>query len=291
MKAAQLLVRRIGGLLAMFVAIFTCVLLFEDGGAVEAMRADALSGVRLPIIMYHAVLKDPQRAGEYIISPAQLEKDLIYLKKHGYTAVLPRDLVEYVNGKAELPDKPVMLTFDDGYYNNLIYVVPILKRMGMKAVISIVGSYTQKATETMDQNPAYAYLTWEDISALEESGMVEIASHTYALHSMSGREGVKRKSWETGEAHEAVLTADIEIFRETMQEYCSIELTTFTYPFGRWDSESEIVLRKNGFTVTMTCRERMNYIERNSASLYHLGRYNRPSGVTTEEFMQKALKG
>lgn len=293
MKAAiRLLVKRVTGLIVMCAALLVVVLLFEDGGAVEAMRADAPTGVRLPIIMYHAVLKDPQRAGEYIISPAQLEKDLLYLKKQGYTAVLPKELVDYVNGNSELPDKPVMITFDDGYYSSLTYVLPILKRTGMKAVVSVVGTYTQKASELMDQNPAYAYLAWEDICALAESGRVEIASHTYALHAKkNGREGVRRKSWESKEAHEAVLKEDIEAFQSAMEEHCGFPITTFAYPFGSWDDETEAVLRKAGFTMTLTCRERVNYIERNPASLYHLGRFNRPSGISTEEFMKKVLKG
>lgn len=293
MKAAvRLLKKRAVGLLLSCAALFLFVLMFEDGGAVEVMRADAVSAVRLPIIMYHAVLKDPQRANNYTVSPAQLEKDLLYLKNQGYTAVLPGELVDYVNGKAGLPDKPVMITFDDGYYNNLVYVLPILERMDMKAVISVVGSYTQKASELMDQNPAYAYLTWEDLRALEESGRVEIASHTYALHAIkNGREGVKRKSWETKEEHEALLISDIETFQNAMVEHGGLSIGTFAYPYGRWDNDAEAVLRKTGFTMTLTCRERMNYIERNPASLYHLGRYNRPSGISTEEFMQKALKG
>ena len=293
MKAAvRLLKKRAVGLLLSCAALFLFVLMFEDGGAVEVMRADAVSAVRLPIIMYHAVLKDPQRANNYTVSPAQLEKDLLYLKNQGYTAVLPGELVDYVNGKAGLPDKPVMITFDDGYYNNLVYVLPILERMDMKAVISVVGSYTQKASELMDQNPAYAYLTWEDLRALEESGRVEIASHTYALHAIkNGREGVKRKSWETKEEHEALLISDIETFQNAIVEHGGLSIGTFAYPYGRWDNDAEAVLRKTGFTMTLTCRERMNYIERNPASLYHLGRYNRPSGISTEEFMQKALKG
>ncbi len=292
MKAAvRLLKKRAVGLLSACVALFVFVLLFEDGGVVEVMRADAISTVPLPIIMYHAVLKDPQRANDYTVSPALLEEDLLYLKNQGYTAVLPRDLVDYVNGKAELPDKPVMITFDDGYYNNLVYVLPILKRMDMKAVVSVVGSYTQKASDLMDQNPAYAYLTWEDICALEESGRVEIASHTYKLHTnQNGRSGVKRKSWEPKETHEAMLIADIDTFQDEMEQHCGLLIGTFAYPFGFWDNDTEAVLRKAGFSMTLTCRERMNFIERNPASLYHLGRYNRPSGVSTEEFMEKVLK-
>jgi hypothetical protein len=136
-QAVHLLKSRALGMAIMLVLTALSVLLFRDGGAVEAMHADAQTGVPLPILMYHSVLKDPQRSGSYIITPAQFEKDMLYLNEHGYTTVLPSDLLRYAKGEGELPEKPVMITFDDGYYNNLVYVLPILKRLQLKAVISI----------------------------------------------------------------------------------------------------------------------------------------------------------
>ncbi len=291
-QAVHLLKSRALGMAIMLVLTALSVLLFRDGGVVEVMHADAQTGVPLPILMYHSVLKDPQRSGSYIITPAQFEKDMLYLNEHGYTAVLPSDLLRYAKGDGELPEKPVMITFDDGYYNNLVYVLPILKRLQLKAVVSIVGSYADEATARMDANPTYAHLTWEDVSTIAASGYVEIASHSFALHSTkNGRNGVKRKPGESETAYEAILTEDIEQQRCALYEHCGIATTVFTYPFGQWDKDSEALLRKMGFSMTLTCRERMNYIERNPASLFRLGRYNRPSGVSTETFMQKALKG
>lgn len=266
-------------------------LLFREGGAVETMRADAQTGLALPVLMYHSVLKDPQRSGAYVITPGQFERDMQYLADHGYTAVLPSELIRYVAGEGELPEKPVMITFDDGYYNNLVYVLPILKRLHMKAVVSIVGSYTEEATKRMDQNPTYAHLTWDDICTLASSGVIEIGSHSYALHtSKNGRQGVTRKRGESRTAYETVVCQDVELQKAALLEHCGIAPAVFAYPFGEWDKDSEALLRRLGFSITMTCRERMNYIERNPASLYRLGRYNRPSGVSTEMYMKKILK-
>ncbi len=266
-------------------------LLFREGGAVETMRADAQTGLALPVLMYHSVLKDPQRSGAYVITPTQFERDMQYLVDHGYTAVLPSDLMKYAAGEEDLPEKPVMITFDDGYYNNLVYVLPILKRLHMKAVVSIVGSYTEEATKRMDQNPTYAHLTWDDICTLASSGVIEIGSHSYALHSSkNGRQGVTRKRGESKADYETVVCHDVELQNTALLEHCGIAPAVFAYPFGEWDKDSEALLRRLGFSLTMTCRERMNYIERNPASLYRLGRYNRPSGVSTETFMKKVLK-
>ena len=94
--------------------------------------------VRLPVVMYHSILKNPVKKSEYVVSPDLLEKDLKYLKKKGYTPVFMKDVIAYEEGKGTLPAKPIVLSFDDGYYNNYYYAFPLLRKYDMKAVISIV---------------------------------------------------------------------------------------------------------------------------------------------------------
>ena len=76
--------------------------------------------VTLPIIMYHSILKDDARQGKYVVSPEVLARDLDALEARGCETVTVRDLIAYTRDGAPLPAKPVMLTFDDGYYNNLV---------------------------------------------------------------------------------------------------------------------------------------------------------------------------
>ena len=96
-------------------------------------KAQTGKTVELPIIMYHSVLKS--RSGDYIVHPSELENDLKYIKENGYETVVMADLINFVYEGVELPEKPIMITFDDGYYNNLGYAVPLLQKYGMKAVI------------------------------------------------------------------------------------------------------------------------------------------------------------
>ena len=103
-------------------------------------------GVEIPIVMYHSLLKDEARHGKYVISPAEFENDLQYLKKHGYTTILMSDLIAYTQGK-ELPGKPVLLTFDDGYYNNYLYAFELAKQYQCKFVISPIGYYADQYTD------------------------------------------------------------------------------------------------------------------------------------------------
>lgn len=143
-------------------------------------------GTELLILMYHSVLKDPAKTGMYVITPSRLEGDMKYLKERGYETVVTEDLIDHVYYGKQLPEKPVILTFDDGHYNNLAYALPLLEQYDMQAVISVVGKYTERYSENEDKNPAYAYLSWEDIITLVHSGRVEIQNHSYDMHESSG---------------------------------------------------------------------------------------------------------
>ncbi|MBR0276882.1 MAG: polysaccharide deacetylase family protein, partial [Clostridia bacterium] len=116
------------------------------------------SSIDVPIIMYHSVKNDISDSAKYIVTPNQLESDLIYLAQNGYTTITMTDLIDYVYNDKKLPEKPIILTFDDGYFNNYYYAYPLMKKYNMKMVISVVGSYSDKFSEIDDSNPAYAYL-------------------------------------------------------------------------------------------------------------------------------------
>ena len=78
------------------------------------------------ILMYHSLLKDPARQGKYVVSPDLFENDLRWLKENGYSFVEMQDLINFVYSGSSLPEKSVVITFDDGYYNNYLYAYPLL---------------------------------------------------------------------------------------------------------------------------------------------------------------------
>jgi hypothetical protein len=159
----------------------------------EAMDSVTEKSVKLPIIMYHSILDDPKKADVYVATRASLKSDLKYLKEHGFETVVIQDLIDYVNGQGTLPQKPVMITFDDGNYNVLYYALPLMKEYNMRAVLSVVGSYTDTYSKNPDPNPEYAYLTWDEIRYLHETGVFEIQNHSYAMHKICERKGSMKK--------------------------------------------------------------------------------------------------
>lgn len=243
----------------------------------------------LPVIMYHSILNDSSRVNDYVVTPEMVENDLKYLKEHGYNAVFTEDIINYTKG-GDLPPKPVIITADDGFYNNYTYLVPLLKKYDMKATISIVGYYSEVTAQADPHIPEYSYLTWEDISELVQSGYIEIANHTYNLHSDKGRKGCSKLSYETEDEYADTIIEDIGLCQTLLSMNCSITPAVFTYPYGSISKESIPVLRSMGFSAAYSCYERPNYITRDPQCLFTLDRYNRSGRFTTEEYMTKLLK-
>ncbi|MCL2696274.1 MAG: polysaccharide deacetylase family protein, partial [Clostridiales bacterium] len=161
-------------------------------------------GIALPIIMYHSILN--HRNGKYTLSPSVLEADLAWLDEQGFETVTVEDLIYYVYYDGTLPEKPVMLTFDDGHYNNLTYAVPLLEQYGMRAVLAVVGSFTDAEEGQPQRNPNFSYFNWGEIDLLSTSDTIEVQNHSYDMH--SGRGAVRGKG-ESEERLAARLTEDI----------------------------------------------------------------------------------
>ena len=271
-----------------YISVIAVILCF--GIYFAAVSASEPDGVALPVIMYHSVLKDGARIGKYVVSPDRFEHDLAFLKDNGYETVSISDLTDFVYEGKKLPEKPVMITFDDGYYNNLVYAAPLLEKYNMKAVISVIGRYSDEYTRTGEKNPNYSHLVWEDVRALSKSGVFEIQNHSYDLHSMSkNRSGSMKNSWESAEDYKELFVNDTKRCEQLLSAI-GIKAECYTYPFGTYCGESEKYVREMGFRASLSCTEGMNYITRDKECLYLLKRWNRPGGADTVNFFEKVLK-
>ena len=248
---------------------------------------DSAGGVSLPVLMYHSIAPVPET--QYCISPETLESDLQYLQVHHYTAVSPEELIAYTEGTGDLPEKPVLLTFDDGLYNNLSLALPLLEKYDMCAVISVVGSFADVYAPDAPHNDIYSYLTWEDMQQLEDSGRITLGSHTYDMHENGTRRGCAKMEQETEEAYHEALYTDLSMLQTEFQENLHIQPTVFAYPYGFVCPESKPVLEELGFQITLTCLEKPNFITRKPACLYGINRYNRFGNCSTAEIMRQIL--
>lgn len=241
--------------------------------------------VQLPIIMYHSLLKDPDKQGKYVVSPDIFEEDLKYIKKKGYTPVFMKDIINYVYGKGSLPKKPIVLTFDDGYYNNYCYAFPLLKKYDMKAVISIVGKLSDDFSNQPDENPNYAHVTWDHVLEMHLSGNWEIQNHSYNCHTYTDRNGVAQTTTESYEDYSQFLTSDLSHLQDKIAYVTGVAPNTFTYPFGSFNKHTDTILKNIGFKATLSCTEGISTIKKgDTEGLYKLKRHLRPPHKSPEEF-------
>lgn len=243
----------------------------------------------VPIIMYHSLLKNPAIPNRYVIHPTLFEQDLQYLKEQGYTAVLMKDLINYTARGIPLPEKPIVLTFDDGFYNNYTYGLPLLQKYDMKAVISVIGTSVEEFSDSQDLNPAYAYVTWTLIQEMENSGIIEIQNHSYDAHSNTqGRNGLRNLPGESEEQYTIFLEEQVLQLQEKLKKNTGILPTTVAYPFGSASEMTERILKKMGFKATLSSLEGMNLIKKGDPdSLYYLKRFLRPPDLSSQSFFEK----
>ncbi len=261
-------------------------------GSPVSVQTGTDTGVDLPIIMYHSILKDPDLTGTYVLPPDQLECDLKYIRQAGYTPVLLKDVISYVkDADADLPEKPILLTFDDGYYNNYLYVYPLMKQYGMKCVLSIVGKHTADLRPGEHQSPNYSHCSWDQLREMSESGLVEVQNHSYDMHTISSeRAGARKCSGETAEHYRKVLKEDVGYLQELIAQKVGVCPTTFTYPYGKYSEESEVILKEMGFEATLSVAPGINHLTK-GGSLSLLKRNNREPGLSSAEFFECLLKG
>lgn len=267
-------------IITIIIILLSCILIFYN------VKAKQTAEISVPIIMYHSILKS--KSGKYIVNPSTLEDDLKFIKNNGYTTITMTDLINYVYSDYELPEKPIIITFDDGHYNNLTYALPLLEKYDMLAVISIVGKYTDTYTESDEANPNYGYLRWKDINDLMKSGRFEFQNHTYELHNITkNRRGCMKMKGESFEAYKTVLSKDLSKLQQEFSINTGYIPNTFTYPFGAISSDSMDIIKELGFKASLSCNEGINLIIKDPNCLYQLKRYNRPNNLSTACFFNK----
>lgn len=276
-------------ILPVAVMVLTATLRWVTPTAQPVAATDA--GIPVPIIMYHSLL--PEGNGDYVVDPTRFEQDLRYLKDHGYTTVTVADLIAYVDEGVPLPNNPIMLTFDDGYYNNYLYAHPLLQKYGMRAVISPIASVSEFYSDNPAEQdkPRYSHVTWAQLTEMVRSGVWEVGHHSYDLHHTDrGRKGVAQKRDEDGRDYREMLETDLGKATALLKERVGVSPAVFIYPFGAYTTGTDPLLRNMGFRATLSCEERISRVSRNPDSLWRLGRYLRPGGVDSQTYFDSIFR-
>lgn len=190
--------------------------------------------VAVPILMYHHVGEieegfDSLRRN-LTVSPEALRQQLDYLLQHGYQVVSLEAVLRYLALGEPLPERPVVLTFDDGYRDAYDLVFPILREYGVTATFFLV-------TAPIDQGSP-DYVTWDQVREMSEAGM-EFGAHTYTHPDLTDKD-TDYVVWQVVGSQEAI------------EERVGHEVRYFAYPSGAYDEHAVAVVRSAGFWVAVT---------------------------------------
>lgn len=225
----------------------------------------------LYVLMYHHLVEDGANLSDWTITADRFREDLQWLKDNGYNTVLPRELV---SGE-DLPDNPVLVTFDDGYASNYHLALPILQETGSKAVIALI-------TERINsQKPDF--LTWDMCRAMQQSGLVEFGSHTHDSHS-GEKPGILRRDGETQEEYQKRIFPDLQTSVDLISSNLGAEVYYFAHPHGQKDEWAEDYVREL-FPVTTTSEVATGNM---ANGVQDLPRYNISMSTPLSEYLPEA---
>lgn len=195
----------------------------------------------LPVLMYHQVLdKEPALAKFNLhVFAADLEKQLQFLKDHGFETIVFEDLLT-----KRIPKKPIILTFDDGYENNYRFLFPLLKKYRMKAVVYILADRKHK-TNFWDKplgEAEHKLLKPFQILEMQKSGWVEFGCHSFNHTRLTLIKKTEQEKQIVGS-------------KKVLEAFLKKPLCSFAYPYGVFDEEIKKITQRAGYTFGLAVND------------------------------------
>jgi peptidoglycan/xylan/chitin deacetylase (PgdA/CDA1 family) len=213
----------------------------------------------LPILGYHKVCATETTAT--CVNKAHFQEQLRHLHDAGYRTISFEDLLRWEMGIGFLPQKPVILTFDDGYLDNYTTMLPMVRERRMKATVFLV-------TRLMGTQ---GYLTWHQVKTMQNSG-IEFGAHTLNHPNLTKLKSDKKR--------QEIVKSKHEVEAQTGRPALA-----FSYPYGFYDQEAEKMVREAGFVYAVSGQS--GWAEPDKGPL-HMKRVV-ISGFTTLEAFKKKL--
>ena len=195
-----------------------------------ATAAEVIAKKEVPVLCYHQIrdwkASDSKRAHDDIIPPANFSQHIKMLADSGYHTILPDELYDYLNYGKKLPEKPIMITFDDTDEDQFTVGASTLKKYGYKGVYFIM-------TVSIGRKGRINYMTKEQIKQLSDEGNT-IASHTYDHKNFAQ---FTDEDWKT----------QIDEPTKKLEEITGKKVEYFAYPYGVYKAANLHKLKEHGF--------------------------------------------
>ncbi|HEY3313664.1 MAG TPA: polysaccharide deacetylase family protein [Bacillota bacterium] len=238
------------------------------------------------VLVYHHLAPADQIINPHnTVSPERFEEQLTWFKGHGYETIALADLYAYLSGTTraeaapkvpgrsplarilsvlapsqariikgrapgQLPAKPLVITFDDGYESNYVYAYPILKRHGFHASIGLIGRVVRDGPAGPFDPGVLTYLTWDEVREMAKDGTIDFQSHTYDLHQLAP-DGTPAT---LSRPREAVLT-DLVGVKGLIEMETGQPVLALAYPYGRHTPELDALAAEAGYKLGLTIDE------------------------------------
>jgi len=238
----------------------------------------ALAKNILTVLCYHDVVTDsPASSGVMTITATELAAQFTWMKEHGYQPVAIDDIVAARSGKRPLPEKAVLLTFDDGYASVYTHVYPLLRLFNYPAVIAVVGKWMDTGAGDIVQYdehglPRNHFLTWKQIREMTASGLVEVASHSYDLHRgvVANPQGNLEPAattriydehsgnYESDASWRRRIRDDLARSVNLIRKHAGRSPRVMVWPYGSYNRQSVAIADDLGMTITMNLDDGAN---------------------------------
>ena len=226
---------------------------------------------RFAAVAFHDVIDPGQQATDESVRIETLVSFFEWLKRDGWTVISTADIDAAHKGARPLPPKAILLTFDDGYASFYNRVYPLLLAYRYPAVVTLVGDWMERPPgSVVDYGgtpvPREKFLSWDQVRRMRSSGLVEVASHSYALHvavpiNPQGNTGAAGRSWvydppsgkrETEAEYRARIRADLKRSRDIIERETGQAPHVLGWPFGRFSGPAREEAVALGFDQLFT---------------------------------------
>lgn len=241
-----------------------------------ASRSVADTAEELTVLSYHEIADRGQAlVPQYAVTPTDFVRQMDWLRNHGYHFVSVGDVLAGREGKKPLPDKAVLITFDDGYQSVYDHGWPILKMFRIPAVINVVGGWLEeKGTVNFDgkELPREKLLSWRELREMSESGLVEIGSHSFDLHrgivgnpqgnlqpaATTRRYLPDEKRYEDEATYRKRVQVDLERNSDLIRHRTGKAPRVIAWPYGRYGKTTREIAERLGMAIGLTLDDGAN---------------------------------
>ncbi len=252
----------------LFIIIITCIIV----NLPNSILAKGMQPGEYLVVCYHNVPIKAHPGNSYGVSQNIFIEQMEYLRTHGYHPVSLGDILSAREGKKDLPDNPILLTFDDAYISYYKFVFPVLKTFGYPSLLAVVGSWIDNPPEGLVE----PLMNWDQIREVAQSDLVEIASHTYDLHkgiryNPQGNVGPAvsvfafdpdTETYETEDEYRARIESDFIAQNSLFTRKLGVTPRAVVWPYGRFNQIGIDVAHKAGCLFTFTLEDGVARMER-----------------------------